>query len=242
MAISNFGPTPSVASTEPQVAPGLAVFLHGEQRPIPYTPSADTPKGTVVLQGGLVGVALLDIAANSQGDLATAGVFAFPESAADGGIAVGSNIYWDATNLVATTTAGGNTYLGKNELATAATSTVVNVILDSTANASGTVGFGGGQVQTVAAAGTNAATGTALIAGTNIVTGADATKGVTLPAASRASVVINTVANKVLPVYPNGSEAIDGGTGGVALSMAQASAAVFISDGTNWFTVPKVPA
>ena len=81
---------------------------------IDYTPAADVAAGDVVVQGELVGVAKLDIKANTLGALAVSGVFDFAKSTSGGtAITAGANVYWDDTNNVATTTATGNKLIGK---------------------------------------------------------------------------------------------------------------------------------
>ncbi len=92
-----------------------AQFIH-DGNSIDYTPAAAVTAGDVVVQGELVGVAKLDIAANELGALATTGVFDFPKATGvASGITAGANVYWDATNSVATTNAdsGTNKLIGK---------------------------------------------------------------------------------------------------------------------------------
>jgi len=89
-----------------------AVYVH-EGDSIDYTPAADVAAGDVVVQGELVGVARQPIAANTAGSLAVVGVLDFPKTTGVGtAIVVGSRVYWDATNGVATTDDG----LGVNKL------------------------------------------------------------------------------------------------------------------------------
>jgi predicted RecA/RadA family phage recombinase len=91
----------------------LAVFV-SEGRAVDYTPTADVAAGDVVVQGDLVGVARAPIAANVPGALVIAGLFDFAKATGAGsGIAVGTKVYWDSTNKVATATVGTNKYLGK---------------------------------------------------------------------------------------------------------------------------------
>jgi len=78
---------------------------------VDYRPSEAVAAGDIVVQGNLVGVARLDIAADTLGSLAVVGVFEAPKAA--GAIAAGAAVYWDATNHVVTTVAAGNPYLGK---------------------------------------------------------------------------------------------------------------------------------
>lgn len=90
-----------------------AVFVH-EGASIDYTPGADVAAGAVIVQADLVGVAKLDIVANKLGALAVEGVFDFAKATGGGsGIAVGTTVYWDDTNNVATATATNNKVLGK---------------------------------------------------------------------------------------------------------------------------------
>lgn len=90
-----------------------ADFVH-EGATIDYTPGQAVAAGDVIVQGDLVGVAKLDIAANKQGGLAVRGVFDFAKTTGGGSaIAVGATVYWDDTNNVVTTTALGNKLAGK---------------------------------------------------------------------------------------------------------------------------------
>ncbi len=89
---------------------------------IDHTPGLAVSAGDVVVQGELVGVAKLDIPANTLGALAVTGVFDFPKAS---GVAVtfatGDVVYWDDTNdlAVATAAAGANKQIGKAVLAAA---------------------------------------------------------------------------------------------------------------------------
>ena len=90
-----------------------AIFRH-DGGSIDYTPGADAAAGDVIVQGELVGVAKLDIKANTLGALAVAGVFDFAKATGGGtAITAGATVYWDDTNNVVTTTALGNKLLGK---------------------------------------------------------------------------------------------------------------------------------
>ena len=83
---------------------------------IDYTPSADVSAGDVVVQNDLVGVAKLDIKANTLGALAVTGVFDFPKATGvDTGIDAGANVYWDEADQEAKTDdeAGANKLIGK---------------------------------------------------------------------------------------------------------------------------------
>jgi len=90
-----------------------ATFVH-DGKSIDYTPALAVDAGDVIVQGDLVGVAKLDIAANALGALAVSGVFDFPKSTgSSSAITAGAKCYWDADNEVATTTAGSNKLIGK---------------------------------------------------------------------------------------------------------------------------------
>jgi len=90
-------------------------FIH-DGNSIDYTPSADVSAGDVVVQGDLIGIAKLDIAAYTLGALAVMGVFDLPKATGVGeGIAVGATVYWDVADSVAKTDdeSGANKLLGK---------------------------------------------------------------------------------------------------------------------------------
>lgn len=93
-----------------------------------YTPVADTPAGSVVVQGDLVGVTRVDLKAAQLGSIAVTGVFEFPKAVGVGSaIPIGTATYWDAANQVATKTASGNKLIGKSIKATVDADTVVRV-------------------------------------------------------------------------------------------------------------------
>jgi len=92
-----------------------AVFRH-QGAAIDYTPVAAVAAGDVVVQGELVGVAKIDIAANTLGALAVEGVFDFPKSTAGGSaLTAGTDVFWDAAALEATSNAaaGANKKIGR---------------------------------------------------------------------------------------------------------------------------------
>lgn len=106
-----------------------AVFVQ-EACAIDYTPTADVPSGMVVVQGDLIGVARMPIAANTLGSLAVEGAFDVAKATGGGtALAVGAIVYWDDTANVATTTAAGNKLLGKVIRAAADADTTVRVRL-----------------------------------------------------------------------------------------------------------------
>lgn len=109
-----------------------ARFIH-DGNSIDHTPGSDVTAGDVVVQGDLVGIAKLDIAAGTLGALAVTGVFDVPKATGTGeAIAAGVKVYWDATNSVATTdeNAGVNTYLGKTVAAAGDDDATVRVRLE----------------------------------------------------------------------------------------------------------------
>jgi len=107
-----------------------AQFIH-DGKSIDYTPGADVAAGDVVVQNDLLGVAKLDIAANTLGALAVTGVFDVPKATGAGtAIGAGAKVYWNATAKQATTTATGNKYLGKTVNAAVDADATVRVRLE----------------------------------------------------------------------------------------------------------------
>jgi predicted RecA/RadA family phage recombinase len=102
--------------------------------------------GQVVVQNSLVGVANKPIAANTLGALAIEGVFDVVK--VTGAVNAGAAVYWDAAGNpvggsagtgAATTTAGGNTFMGKAALAALSDDTTVRVRFEGVATASNTI-------------------------------------------------------------------------------------------------------
>lgn len=96
---------------------------------VDYRPADAVSAGDVVVQETLVGVARLDIPADTLGSLAVVGIFEV-EKAADA-VAAGTPVYWDATNKVVTTTATGNVYFGKTVYAAEASDATAYVLLNA---------------------------------------------------------------------------------------------------------------
>jgi len=103
---------------------------------IDYTPSSAVAAGDVVVQGSILGIAKIPIAASALGALATVGVFDVAK--ATGAINLGAAVYWDADGNpvggtagtgAATTTSGGNTFMGFAVLAAESGDTTVRVLL-----------------------------------------------------------------------------------------------------------------
>jgi predicted RecA/RadA family phage recombinase len=78
---------------------------------IDHTPAAQRLSGAATLIGTRIGVAVGDVAANTQGVFRIKGVFTLPKLSTDV-VAQGALLYWDNTNLRLTTTASGNTLAG----------------------------------------------------------------------------------------------------------------------------------
>ena len=109
-----------------------AEFIH-DGKSIDHTPSAAVSAGDVVVQGDLIGIAKLDIAANTLGALATQGVFDVPKTAGEGeAITAGAKVYWDVADGVAKTDSetGANPYLGKAVAAAGDDATIIRTRLE----------------------------------------------------------------------------------------------------------------
>ena len=111
-----------------------ARFIH-DGNSIDHTPApgSDVTAGDVVVQGDLLGIAKLDIAAGTLGALAVTGVFDVPKATGAGeAITAGTKVYWDAGNSVATTDTaeGANKYLGKTVAAASDDDATVRVRLE----------------------------------------------------------------------------------------------------------------
>lgn len=122
-----------------------ATFVQ-EGESIDYTPVAAVESGQVVVQNSLVGITRSPIAAGALGSLATVGVFDVVK--ATGAINGGAAVYWDADGDpvggvagtgAATTTAEGNTFMGKATIAAGADDETVRVRLEGVASASNTI-------------------------------------------------------------------------------------------------------
>lgn len=96
---------------------------------IDYRPSAAVASGDVIVIADLIGIARLDIEANTLGSLAVVGVFDIVKTAA--AIPAGSTVYWDAGAKKATLVSGSNHYLGKVIAAANAGDETVRVLLNA---------------------------------------------------------------------------------------------------------------
>lgn len=86
-----------------------ASFSHAGDR-VDYTPGSAVTAGDVVVVGDFIGVAADNIAANTLGSLLISGVFNFAKAA--GAIAIGTILYWDATNDVVSANPGVGLRIG----------------------------------------------------------------------------------------------------------------------------------
>ena len=111
-----------------------AAFVQAGEN-IDHTPVAAVAAGQVVVQGSMIGVAKTPIAAGALGALAVKGVFDVVK--ANEQQALGAALYWDADGDpyggtagtgCATTTAGGNTFIGFAQAAAGATDETVRVL------------------------------------------------------------------------------------------------------------------
>jgi len=111
-----------------------ARFIHDGDA-IDYTPTADVAAGDVVVQEDLVGVAKLDIPADTLGALHVTGVFDFPKATGSGqSIPAGVKVYWDDVAKQAFAAGGGSSsggekLLGKSVLAAGDSDATVRVRL-----------------------------------------------------------------------------------------------------------------
>lgn len=114
----------------------MQAYYVQDERAVDYTPSAKVEAGSVVVLGAIVGVAHQEIQAHERGALTVAGIFDF-KSAGDS-VTAGAAIFWDSTGVpvggsagtgAATTTGGGNTFIGFAVLAAEATDLYVRVSL-----------------------------------------------------------------------------------------------------------------
>ena len=95
---------------------------------INYRPAEAVAAGDIIVLGSLVGIARLDIPADTLGALATVGVFDIDKVAE--AITVGTPLYWDATEKKVTATATA-VYIGKAVTAAEAADEKVCVLLNA---------------------------------------------------------------------------------------------------------------
>ena len=118
-----------------------AIFVH-DGFSIDYTPTANVAAGEIVALGNLVGIAQVDIPANTLGALAVFGVFDVRKGAS--AFAGGDAVYYDSSTKKATTE--GDIYLGRAVQAASATESVVRVRLEQRGTAAAAASGGTGLV------------------------------------------------------------------------------------------------
>lgn len=106
--------------------PTTSFFQDGDK--VDYTPGVAVNAGDVIVQGDMVGLAGIDLAASRKGALSIEGGFLFPKSA--GAIGAGLKLYWDPTNKVASLDSRVGPILGRCAVAALSGDTTVAVILD----------------------------------------------------------------------------------------------------------------
>ena len=109
-----------------------AQFIHDGDS-IDYTPGSAVAAGDVVVQGDLIAIAKLDIAAGQLGALATVGVFDVPKATGGGtDIDAGAKLWWNATDSRVEKVVGdpARPYLGKAVAAAGVDDELVRVRLE----------------------------------------------------------------------------------------------------------------
>ena len=110
----------------------MAKYVHAGKT-IDYTPTEDVAAESVLVFRDLICIAILDIPANTLGALTIEGVFDFPKTTGAGwSVHLGSKIYWDEENSIATGDNNGeaNKYIGKAVADASEDDTTVRVKLD----------------------------------------------------------------------------------------------------------------
>ena len=109
-----------------------ARFIHDGDA-VDVTPGSAVNAGDVVVQGDLIAIAKLDIAAGQLGALATVGVFDVPKATGTGtDIAAGAKLWWNAADsrVEKTDGSGAHKYLGKAVRAALTTNATVRIRLE----------------------------------------------------------------------------------------------------------------
>lgn len=96
---------------------------------IDYRPTEFTNAGDVIVVADLIGVARLDIQADTLGSLAVVGVFDIVKVGVE--IPAGATVYWDAGANQATLVSGSNQYLGKAIASANSDDETVRVLLNA---------------------------------------------------------------------------------------------------------------
>lgn len=223
-----------------------AILRTSPAETIPYTPGSDVVAGTIIVIGNIVTIADVDIAANVKGAVRTRGNFNVPKDNSD--VSIGDTLYWNATGDPVGGTAGSGAFtktVGSNKIggtALEAAGTGVGDVdmllhsLDSALQAS----FGPVSVATVAVGADNTQTNAnAVDVGFTLVTGADDAKAVKLPtaAAGKVCIIKNSVADKILLVFPGTSDKINGGAANAVYNQGNGTMRIYVAyNAVDWFT------
>ena len=105
----------------------MAVKYKQDDCTLPYTPGSAVTGGDVVVQNGLVGVALRDIASGVLGAVQIEGVFNFPK--ATGALSAGQKVYWDSANSNVSRLSSVGPLVGSVVTAVVSGATTVDVLL-----------------------------------------------------------------------------------------------------------------
>lgn len=218
---------------------------------IDYTPGAAVLAGTVVMIGTtVVTIVPVAIAATDKGATAVRGVFNVPKD--NSNVSAGDALYWDddgteygggATGAF-TKTVSTNPFAGIALEAAGTTTADVDMLLRSI-DGSVPGAIGPTPVATVVVGGTAQANANAVTVGWTLVTGANDTAAIKLPtaAAGLMCMVQNGVANKILKVFPNTSDTINGAAGDAVYNQTNGSFRTYVAyNAVAWWTDPEVIA
>lgn len=208
---------------------------------IDYTPASAVTGGDVVVLNGIVGVAPVDIAANTLGALTVEGHQKMPKTTA--AWVAGLPVHWNPTGDPDNGTAGSGaanqlgvgSYAGVASIAAASGDDYGWVLLNAPTNLVA--------VTAVTAAGSTISDAAQLSQGLNVVTGANGTLGVILPTAVPGMIVyIKGVTAGVLKVWPKTGATINALSASAALSMTTGAMPLTLiaSSSTQWYTFPLV--
>jgi len=212
---------------------------------INHTPAAAVTSGDVVIiggTGGIIGVAIGDIAASVEGALAIDGIYLLPKKT--GAIVAGLPVFWEpaGTPVVGDSTSGAANQTGQGTYAGIAAEAAVSgagyvpVLLNKRNQQ---------PASTVAATGSTQADAAQLpSAGFCLVTAGDGTKGVLLPAAvAGLTVTVKNSSGSGLKVYPATGDTINALSANAAITIATQTCPTFhCYDGTAWYTNPLLPS
>lgn len=96
---------------------------------IDYMPTTAVAAGQIIAFGDMIGIARLDIPANTLGALAVTGVYDVVKG--DAAFNPGDAVYWNAVDFIAVTAGTGNPLLGRAVVASSSSDPTVRVKLAS---------------------------------------------------------------------------------------------------------------